>query len=135
MNQTFSNSILNLNIKSSLQPVLDHYLFENTSLAMINYHFDEQYYNFNKNFTLHKFSDLNKSTYLSAFRNDIEYFIIFNKKLNKEHYKIIHNILVNDRTIILVECEFDRKKLQEEIGRYEFFKIDRIELKEKIKLF
>lgn len=135
MNKAFSNSILNLNIRSSLQPVLDNYLFENTSLAMINYHFDDKYYNFNNKFTVHKFSDFNKSSYLSACRNDIDYFIIFNKKLNKEHYKIIHNILVNDSSVILVECEFDRKKLQEEIGRYEFFKIDRIELKEKIKLF
>ena len=100
-----------------------------------NYNLDNNDYKFYKRLQLYSFFDLNKSILKKFFINDVDYFIIFNKNLNKKHYKVIHNLLINDKSVILVECEFDRKKLQEEIGHYEFFKIDRIELEEKIKLF
>tara|TARA_Y100001956_G_C4013835_1_gene138883 strand:- start:40 stop:447 length:408 start_codon:yes stop_codon:yes gene_type:complete len=135
MNQIFSNGILNLNINSSLQYVLDNCIPEDTALALINHSYNNGIYNFDNRFSVYNFPEINKSVLKKSLTNFVDYFIIFNKNLNEKHYKIINNLLVNDKSIILVECEFNRKKLQEEIGRYEFFKIDRIELKEKIKLF
>lgn len=135
MMKILSNNILNLNFKSSLQYVLDNHISEDGALAIINYNLDNNDYKFYKRLQLYSFFDLNKSILKKFFINDVDYFIIFNKNLNEKHYKVIHNLLINDKSVILVECEFDRKKLQEEIGHYEFFKIDRIELEEKIKLF
>lgn len=135
MTQILKNSILNLNIRSSLQHVLDNFIPNDVSLAMINYNFDNKEYNFNNRFSVYSFLNIDKATLQNAMTREVDYFIIFNKKLNEKHYKIIHNILVNDRSVILVECDFDRKKLQEEIGHYEFFKIDKIVLKEKMESF
>jgi len=135
MNQILLNNILNLNMKESLQYILDNCISEDSKIAMINYNFDNNYYKFNKRFSLCSFFDLNNSTLKKSLSDEVDCFIIFNKNLNEKHYKVIHNLLINDRSVILVECEFDRKKLQEEIGRYEFFKIDSIRIKEKIEQF
>lgn len=135
MNKLIVNNILNLNMKSSLQHVLDNFIPESATLAMINYDFYSQKYNFNNRFSVFSFPDFNKATLKKSFTREVGYFIIFNKKLNHEHYKMIHNILVNDRSVILVECDFNREKLQEEIGNYHFFKIDTILLKENIESF